>query len=170
MDGIGVWQRLDIIARALCPSATLFLLVLASLLPLRSPTLAPVMPSLMLVGVYHWSIFRPDLLPAWAVLCLGLFHDLLFGLPLGSGALVLLLVQRTIHLQRKLFQNATLAILWAIFAGMAALAMGLQWILVAVLAGTLGSGDQMLLQYAVTLASYPVVAWLLLRTQQFLLS
>ena len=37
------------------------------LVPLHIAELSPIVPSLALVGVFFWSVHRPDLMPIWAV-------------------------------------------------------------------------------------------------------
>ena len=54
-----VWQRLDAVARSLFPFLITVLLVVISMVPVRMPTLAPIMPILSLVAVYYWAVYRP---------------------------------------------------------------------------------------------------------------
>ena len=66
------WVRLDHVARSLFPFTLTLLLVMVGMVPLRVPDLSPIVPSLGLIAVYYWAIYRPDLLPAWAVFVIGL--------------------------------------------------------------------------------------------------
>lgn len=164
-----LWQRLDILARALTPFALTVLLLLCTLAPLRSPYLAPVMPSVALIAVYYWSVFRPDLMPSGAVFLIGLLHDLIGGGPFGLVILVLLAVQATVGAQRKFFATAGFGLLWLGFAVLSAGAQLLIWIFSSALIGRLVDPGPVMLQYAVTLAIYPCLFWLFGRAQQLLL-
>src|SRR3546814_2837019 len=53
---------------------------------LRIAGLSPIVPALALIGVFFWSVHRPDLMPIWAVFVIGLFQDLWFEEQLGSAA------------------------------------------------------------------------------------
>jgi rod shape-determining protein MreD len=50
----------------------------------------PLLPSFCLIPVYYWSIFRPQDLPLWSLLGLGLFYDSLLGNTLGVSSALLL--------------------------------------------------------------------------------
>ena len=78
-----LWNRLDLVARSLSPMAITLLLVMVSVLPMHIPFFGTVSPVLSLMAVYYWSIFRPDLMPSFAVFGAGLFQDILSGTPLG---------------------------------------------------------------------------------------
>lgn len=166
MEKLTVWQRLDLAGRALSPFAMTFLLVVVSAAPLRSPDVAPVMPALAVTAVYYWTVFRPDLMPVWAVFLIGLFQDLLLGAPLGVGVLSLLLVHLAIAAMRRFFANASFIMLWLAFAVIAAGLSLLSWLLASLLLGHLLAVGPVVLQYATTIAAYPCLAWLFGRAQQ----
>lgn len=51
----------------------------------------PLLPALFLIPVYYWLIFRPDWLPLWSLLGIGIFYDTLMGSSLGLSSLLLML-------------------------------------------------------------------------------
>lgn len=163
------WQRLDQLARRLTPMALTLLLVVFSQVPWHLPGLARVTPLLPLMAVYHWTIQRPDLLPAHAVFAIGLLVDLLSGGPVGVNTLVLLSVYGVIYSQRRFFIGKTFQITWLGFAFVAAAAALQSWILVSAFHVTLIRPDALMFQYLLTAALYPVPAWLFLRWQQVFL-
>jgi rod shape-determining protein MreD len=85
-----VWQRLDLWARNSTPFGIAVLLVILNVVPTSIPDYATISPTLALIAVYHWAIYRPNLLPLTAVFALGLLQDILSGAPLGVYALVFL--------------------------------------------------------------------------------
>ena len=79
----GLWHRMDLLARQLTPSMFTLDLVFVNVIPLHIPEFSRVAPLLPLMAIYHWAIFRPRLLPAYAVFLIGLFQDILTGTPIG---------------------------------------------------------------------------------------
>src|SRR6478752_4809383 len=77
----------------LLPVATTLLAAVIAILPVRVPGYAALVPAFTLMAVYHWTIYRPDLLPPLWVFAIGLAQDLLSGALIGVGALVLLLAR-----------------------------------------------------------------------------
>ncbi len=163
------WQRLDQLARKLTPVALTLLLVIVGQIPWHLPGLARVAPLLPLTAVYHWTIQRPDLLPAQAVFCIGLLVDLLSGGPIGVNTLVFLTVYGVIYSQRRFFIGKTFHITWLGFALVAAAAALQAWLLVSIFYTILIRPDALMFQYILTVVLYPVPAWLFLRWQQVFL-
>jgi len=148
--------------------STLFLAVLGGL-PFYLPGYAAVAPALSLMAVYYWTVHRPDLLPAPAVFAVGLFVDIVSGLPLGVHALLLLLAHAVVLAQRRFFHGKSFLVVWWGFAMVAAPATLLTWLLLVALAGRLIAPAPALFQLGVTLAAYPLVSWLLAWAQRRLL-
>ena len=57
------WQRLDKAARSITPFGLTLFLVILSVVPMRIPGYAEIAPVLALMAVYHWAIYRPNLMP-----------------------------------------------------------------------------------------------------------
>ena len=73
---------------SLLPVATTVLAMLLSIQPVHIPGYEAVTPAFTLMAAYHWTIYRPDLLPALALFVIGTLQDLLTGGPGGwSGRL-----------------------------------------------------------------------------------
>jgi len=159
------WLRIDVLVRHLVPSGVTILLLLLTAVPTRLPGYADIAPMLPLMGVYYWAIYRPDLLPAWAAFAIGLMWDILAGTHIGVGALVLLLVQGVTASQRRFFLAKSFMFAWWAFALLTAGAVGLSWLLMAVLNGRPTDPAPALFGYALTLGLFPLLTWLLARTQ-----
>ena len=164
-----VWQRLDLIARNLLPFSFTILLIMISLLPVRPPDAAPLVPSLALIAVFFWTIYRPDLMPEWAVFLIGLFQDLMGGGLVGIGILSLLIVQQIVKTQRRTCINAPFFLVWSIFALVVLGAEAVVWILTCGLHLRLISPMPGIFEGLLTLAFYPLLAWLFARMQRLLL-
>lgn len=163
------WVRLDHVARSLFPFALTLLLVMVGMIPLRIPDLSPIVPSLGLIAVYYWSIYRPDLLPAWAVFVIGLIQDLLGGGPLGVHAAVFVLAWAGIGSQRRLLATGSFSLVWAVFLPTGAVAFLLIWLFHCLVVGALIQPEPAVFQYLTTVAVYPCLAWLFAQAQRALL-
>jgi rod shape-determining protein MreD len=143
---------------------TLFLLLL-TVVPTRIPGFAGVAPLLALMSVFYWSIFRPDLLPYYAAFLIGLLYDVISGTPLGVNALMLLLVRGVTGSQRRFFLGKSFLVAWSAFAMVAGGGMLLSWLLVSMLHAALLEPQAVMFEYLMTLSLYPVLSWMLARTQ-----
>lgn len=161
-----LWHRLDALARRLTPFALTLVLVVVSVVPLHIPGFARVAPLLPLIAVYHWAIYRPRLLPAFAVFVIGLLQDTLTGTPIGVNALVFIGVYGVVLSQRRFFAGKSFAVVWLGFTVVAAGAALSSWILVSVYNLTLVAPRAVLFQYLMTLGVFPLLAWVFLRWQR----
>ena len=84
-----IWRKLDVIARQLVPCALTFAMLLVGVVPLHVTAFQAIAPSLPLIAVFYWTLYRPDLMPAVAVFAIGLLQDILFGLPIGFLSIIL---------------------------------------------------------------------------------
>ncbi len=164
------WHRLDLFARQLTPFALTVLLVILNVLPTQLPGLASVLPVLPMISVYHWSIHHPNLMPAYAVFLIGIFHDGLVGTPFGLHALILLAVQGVVLFQHLFFVSKSFLIVWLGFALVAAGAGLLAWIAMSLFHFALLALQPLLYQYLMTLGVFPLLAWAFMRWQQAFLS
>ena len=162
-------ERLNIAAKALIPALLSGLLIILSLVPLRSPEVSPITPALGLTAIYYWAVFRPDLLPTWLAFLLGLLQDLLTGAPLGVGVVMMVSMHSLVEIQRRIFVNPSFAMLWLVFAFFAAASLLLAGLLGSLLLGQLLEPRLLLLHYVLTVGVYPCLAWFFGKVQQFFL-
>ena len=161
-----VWQRLDAVARNLTPFGLTLVLVILSVVPLHLPNFQQVAPGLALMAVYHWAIYRPNLLPASVVFLIGVLQDALMGLPIGVSALVFLTVYGVVLSQRRFFAGKSFVIVWLGFALVAAGAAFLSWLLVSAFNTTFLNPEAALYRYVVTIGAFPLLARIFLRWQR----
>jgi rod shape-determining protein MreD len=149
------------------------LLIMAAMVPLRVPLLSPVIPALPLIAVYYWSVYKPDLMPIWAIFLIGLFHDLLSAGPAGVGILSLLLVYGLVESLRRLLVGAGFLAIWLVFVPVAAAASLSTWLLTCLLTCLIETRlfdlEPTLFQYFATIAGYPCLAWVLSQLQRSLI-
>ncbi len=162
----GVLHRLDGVARIISPFFVTLLLVLLALLPLRVAAIAPIMPAVALVGVFFWSVHRPDLMPIWAVFLIGFVQDLLAGGAWGPGIVGLLLAHALVVWQHRFFLAASFVLIWCVFMLVAAVAMTVTWLCSCLAMMTYIDPGPVFFQYLMTVAIYPCLAWAFLRGQR----
>ena len=165
----GLWRRLVRFSRSLTPLLLTLAVVLASVLPLRIPHFAVVMPLLSMMAVFYWSIYRPELLPAAAVFALGVVQDALGGGPLGLSALVLLLVHGVGVSQRRFFLGKSFAVEWWGFILVASGAALVGWLLASLYYTAWIDPGAVLAQALLTMALYPCFSWLFARSARIFL-
>ncbi len=154
-------QRLDLWARTAIPLLATILAVVLNVVPLRLPDYAPLAPGFVLMAVFYWTVHRPDLMRPWAVFLIGILDDILSGTPLGVNSLVLLFVHWTIVAQHRVFRGKSFVLVWLAFA-LVALGAKLLLTIVAFAAGYgLLDPTVLLVQYILTLALYPPLAFIM---------
>lgn len=164
----GFWQRLDQVSRDLAPAALTVVLVLAMGIPLGLPAQHGVMPVPAIAAVYFWTLYRPALMAPLAVFLLGVLSDLLTGAPLGVHPLLLLLLHAVVLTQRRVLARQSFLLVWIVFATFASAALGLGWVLRALLSFRLLPAEPALYELALTIAIYPALSWLFVRVERSL--
>lgn len=164
-------QKLDARARTILPFGLTVIVLLFGLTPTYVPGLAQVTPMYALVAVYFWAVYRPDLLGYGLGFVVGILEDLLTGAPLGVGALTLLMTQWVVFNQQKFFHAKPFVITWISFGIVAFGAAFLKWVCIGIIttSGLTPFGD-LFTAYLITVAVYPIIAWLFSKAQTGLMS
>ena len=169
MNTLSVFTLIRRWLRNLVPVVTTFLFVLAGQLPLPLPLLNDVAPAFALISLYYWVVFRPDLMPYFAVFGLGIVQDAVANAPLGMYALVYLLVQVLVLSQRRFIAGKPFWVFWSAFALVAPIAAFAAWFLASVARGTLLAPGTALVALVMTIILFPAIAWLLVHAQRRLI-
>jgi rod shape-determining protein MreD len=156
------------LARAI-PIATTIFAALFAILPVRLPGYAALAPAVTLMAVYHWTIYRPDLLPPIGLFAIGLAQDLLAGTPVGTGALVLLLARTAVLRYRRHFVNQSFPCVWAGFTLLAAAAMMGLWTLQCLSQLSFFDLRSAVFRMVLTIAFFPIASFALGTTQRTLM-
>jgi rod shape-determining protein MreD len=154
---------------SLLPVATTVLAMLLSIQPIQIPGYAAVTPAFALMAAYHWTIYRPDLLPAAVIFAIGTIQDLLSGGMIGVTALVLLLARTIVLGQRRHFVDRPFPFVWAGFMLLTAGAMLFLWVLHSLLAAQLLDLRAAVFRAVLTVSFFPAASFLLGRSQRALL-
>jgi rod shape-determining protein MreD len=156
-------------AARLFPLMTTILAALVTIVPLQIPGYAALTPAFLLMAAYHWTIYRPDLLPPFALFVVGTAEDLLTGGPIGVSALLLLLVRVGVLQYRRYFVNRGFAFVWAGFTLLTWGALVAAWALHCLLAMTVLGFRATLFRIVLTVAIFPLASFLLGRGQRALI-
>lgn len=142
------------IAARFAPAASVMVGSLIPLLPIVAIIgIAPPFGLLMLLG---WRLYRPEVLPIWSPLLLGMFDDLLSGQPFGSAMLLWTLCFIVIDLvdQRLVWRDFWQD--WALAAG----AIAFCQLVGRLVASPIGAhvDTVLLLQVIISAMLYPLIA------------
>jgi rod shape-determining protein MreD len=137
-----------------------------SVLPLQIPGYAALTPVFTLMAAYHWTIYRPDLLPPVALFGVGLAEDLLAGSPIGINALLLLLMRVAVLGYRRYFINRNFPFVWSGFTLLTTVAMLGLWGVHCVLDLSLLDFRDAVIRAALTVAIFPLASFMLGRAQR----
>jgi len=124
-------QQIDLALRRSIPVALAVLLMFIGILPWNTHGLGPTNANLVLIPIYYWTLYRPQLMTVWAVAAIGLLSDFFLGM-LGVNMLTFLVGYRVAVAQRKIFAGAPFIVVWAGFLLMFGVAGLVQWLLAAI--------------------------------------
>jgi rod shape-determining protein MreD len=163
-------QRVDNAAARLLPIVTALLAMVVSTQPAPIPGYAAVAPAFTLMAVYHWTIYRPKLLPPLSLFLIGLAQDLLTGAPAGVSTFVLLLARATVLRLRRHFIDQPFPFVWTGFTMLSGGAMLSLWAIHCLLDRTLIDFRSTVFRAVLTISLFPAASFLLGRTQRSLMS
>ncbi|MDP9196928.1 MAG: rod shape-determining protein MreD [Pseudomonadota bacterium] len=154
--------------KGLAPAALTVLLVLISALPFPLAALEDIMPFWGLMAVFYWAVFRPDLLPVWAVFLAGLLEDALSGSLFGLHALVFTGSYWIALSQRRLFTAGSFFMLWTGFGIVTTGSALLVWAITSLARGVVFPPGIIVAKTMTTVAVFPLLAQGLIRVQRSL--
>jgi rod shape-determining protein MreD len=163
----GVTQRVDHLVRQLVPASLVLILVIMQAIPWHLPALAGVVPALPMIGIYYWSVYRPDLLVPSVAFATGLVNDVVLGGPIGISSLAFLVIQGMTASQTRFFNGKSFLVIWSGFALLAAAALLVELVLDGLVFSRTPLVSALVIQYLLTVCLYPVVSWLFSRLQLF---
>lgn len=146
------------IAGLFVPVLTIALAALVMMLPI-APRIGAYsfMPALTLAVLFIWLIERPDHLPPFAVLAVGLFVDLAQGGAVGLSAFVYLLLSSALMTQRYSIAALPERGLWTAFSLFVAASVLLTYVVALLYYGRFVSPLPLLAEGFMTAAVFPLV-------------
>jgi len=154
----GLWARLDIMARNMAPLLLTLLLMLLSLVQTQIENFSAVMPMLVLISIYYWAIYRPDLMPLLMIFLLGILQDLIGGGLIGLQAFILIAAFGFVSRQRRFFHGKSFGVVWWGFMLVGLFAAILQWGFVIGIEQRWVSPWPVFFSYLLSVAIFPILA------------
>ena len=108
-------------------------------------------------------------MPIFGLLCIGVIGDLFLGTLVGFTAILFLVLFGLTISQRKSLVTKSFYFIWLGFAIACGLVCFLAWIIVSLRSGQLVDASGIAIQLAMTIASFPVVLWILTGLQRHLM-
>ena len=124
--------------------------------------LSDVKISFLIMAVYSWAIYRPNLLHPLLLFIYGILFDLILSFPLGFHSIILLLSQYFIKSQRSFFLGQPYLMFWLGYAISLALILFSEWIFFSVLRYTLLDFRQLMITYVVSILIFPLISLIFL--------
>lgn len=150
----------------------LFLLMLLILnlahLPLMSE--AGTRPAFLLIGIYFWVIFRPNLMPLPLVFLLGILLDILSGGLVGLNTFCFMLVALLVNSQRRFLLGQSWQVIWAGFFVAVLMFQSVQIIAYSLARWQVPSIGQAVASVVVSVLAYPLLLIPLMGLNRFLVS
>ena len=162
-------QRVDNAAGRLLPIVTTLLAMAISIQSAPILGYAAVTPAFTLMAVYHWTIYRPRLLPPLSLFLIGVTQDLLTGAPLGVSALAMLLAWVTVLRVRRHFVNRSFPFAWTGFTLLTGGTMLFLWALHCLLDRGVNDFRGTVFRTVLTISLFPAASFLLGRAQRSLM-
>ncbi|RMF11338.1 MAG: hypothetical protein D6763_03290 [Alphaproteobacteria bacterium] len=163
------FEQIDQTLRSATPFSWCLVWSLLELVPYELSGLAQVMPNLLLMSAFFWTVNRPDLMPSLALFALGTVHDLWTGGPLGLMPLTLILMRAFVISQRRILARRMFVISWWGFVIVATVFGLMSWALASFQADRLFDPTPVAFQALLTIALYPLLARLMAKFQRRIL-
>lgn len=164
----GALAMLDRLGRMALPGTVLLYFIVLTLAPLRVPYLSDTLPLLPALVVFQYSLATPERLPGLLLLASGVLLDLLLGgpgAPVGVSALGFVLIRASVIANRRYLVGVPFLFQWVGFCLLAGGYVIVVWLLTALFTWTAIDPTPAMLQYAVVIVIYPLLAPLLARVR-----
>lgn len=168
MRADGLLAALDHLGRLVLPGTLLLFFVLLTLAPLRAPYLSDALPLLPVLVVFQFSLATPERLPGPLLLAMGVLLDLLLGgpgAPVGVSGLGFVLIRAAVMSNRRYLVGVPFLFQWVGFCLLCWAFVVLVWALTSLWTWLVIDPMTAMMQYAVVIVLYPLLAPLLARVR-----
>ncbi len=137
---------------------TVFIL-LFSVAPTYLPGYSSVRPSLTLIPVFYWAVYRSYDFSIFSAFMTGLFLDFLDGTPLGINTLIFTLFYLITKTQRRYLLGKPFIFVWFGFAVLSFGAYFFKWLFVSINYAAFTPILISFISYLLLLLCYPLISW-----------
>lgn len=145
--------------RQYSPKLLTILILLFSVAPTYLPGYSSVRPSLTLIPVFYWAVYRPYDFSILSAFITGLFLDFLDGTPLGVNTLIFTLFYLLTKTQRRYLLGKPFVFVWFGFAVLSLGAYFLKWLFVSINYAVFTPIAVAFISYLLLLLCYPLLSW-----------
>lgn len=150
------------------PIMVSFMFVIISVIPSKIDGFDEIKPTLSIITVFFWTIYRPDIFGIFSAFLVGFFEDAIGAGGLGINALTFVIFHQIIDVQRRFFMGSSFPVLWSKFAFVTAIAFALKYILFALTIGMFAPMPMFIFSYITTGACYLLVGMICVYARTFL--
>jgi len=94
---------------------SLYFLIASIIFILIPNSLLHISPDLSFPFIFFWTIFKPELLPRFILIGVGILSDSIQGLPLGFHSVLFLCSSLILLSQRSFLYHQSFSLIWAVF-------------------------------------------------------
>lgn len=152
-----IGERFDEIARFGTVYAILIFFIVIEILAFPDPFSSLQFVPFLMISVYFWALYRPNVLPPLLVFIFGLLVDVMSGLPIGVGAIILVLLNWAISEQRAFLSAQSFAMKWLVFGMVYLVIVIVQWMVLGLINFEWSSIAQIIPQFIVGMVAFPFV-------------
>lgn len=152
--------------RRFLPLMSALVAVTVDVLPLPSAAPGAVAPLLTLAVLFYWTLWEPALMSPFSLFLVGLWFDLLAGMPPGHSATAFLGARLLLVPSQPCLRAQPFAVIWFCSALSAALVEALRWLISVAWWGRLFAPTPLLDELLLTIAVYPAVSYLLSKLRE----
>ena len=153
-----IGERLDDIARFTAVYFLITIFFIAEIIALPSPFDGFKHVPFLMITVYFWAVYRPNVLPPLLVFILGLMADVITGMPIGVGAIILVLLNWAISSQRAFITAQSFAMTWLVFGIVYVGIVVMQWLIFGLIQFQWSPINHITPQFIAGIIAFPFVA------------
>ena len=157
-----------LVLRFCVPQLLTFVFFILPIIPINTSIFSSLTPALLLIPIYYWSIFRPNVCPPALVFVYGLAIDIISGGLLGFYAILYLSVQTFVKFQRQLLIKQSFFTIWGGFALLSLIFVFVENLVMFLLKDFLFMPMQLLLSLIVPICLYPIFSPLLILSHRLI--
>ena len=110
-----LWYQAFIVFRFTVPQLITFCFFLIPLIPLDFPFFKSVSSSLLLIPIFYWCVYRPNIIPSVLLFIYGVIWDVFSGNIIGITSLCFILIRVFLKSQRQLLVKQSFLTIWGSF-------------------------------------------------------
>jgi rod shape-determining protein MreD len=143
--------------RSIVPALLAIILEIFLVINLQALGLKQIAPLFMVMFVYYWAIYSPEVLPRWSIFMLGMVHDVLNGGVMGFSALMLLILWGMMVPQRKYLLKEPFMVVWLVVVVPVGIYGTAEWVMYMLLQGEIKMDSTVWIRQLVSVMVYPCV-------------